>query len=376
MTAVAVIGLGEIGIRVARHLAAGGHAVGGYDLDARKVASLDALGAKPARSAAEAARGAEVVLTCVTDGAALLDALEAPDGASASGLAGKTVIDLTSAEPWISQPLAGRLAAAGAGFLDAPVSGGVPAADAARMNFMVGGDAALLARWKPLLSLLGQQIAHVGPAGTGHTAKGLNMMALAGNMLVALEAMAVARRLGVERAETNAYFLACGAGSYSCRVHFPRYIFAGTYNSGFSFDLMRKDLGIGHRLMDRSDQANGLPSAILSFYDQARMRLRGRDNTLVDTEIDWYGSIQADLRRERLLENLGMTVRACNTALARQILAAGTAWGIMYATLVEVLSAGSGQSDVLTGLGDPVTVDSSSYQNLSIAKTTRFLRFG
>lgn len=376
MTTVAIVGLGEIGIRVARHLIAGGHAVGGYDLDARKVASLGELGGKQARSPSEAAHAADLVLTCVTDGMALLDVLEGPGGVSSSSLAGKTVIDLTSAEPWISRPLAERLAAAGAGFLDAPVSGGVPAAEAARMNFMVGGDAALLARWKPLLSLLGQQIAHVGPAGTGHTAKGLNMMALAGNMLVALEAMAVARRLGTERAETNAYLLECGAGSYSCRVHFPRYILPGTYNSGFSFDLMLKDLGIGHQLMEKSDQAAGLPSAVMTFYDRAQAELRGRDNTLVDTKLDWSGQAPANLRGQRLLEALGTVVRACNTSLARQILATGAGFGIAQATLVDVLSAGSGHSDVLSGLAKPVAADHSSRQNLSLAENTQFLRFG
>ena len=190
MEIVGIIGTGEIGSRMGRLLVSKGHQVIAFDIrrEAQKLASE--AGACIADSMADLTDRSDVVITCLTDGNALENVV-AGDGGLLSTLAnGKTLIDTTSSEPWITKSLAPKLVAAGIHFLDAPVSGGVPAADAGTMNFMVGGDGALLDRWRPLLLRMGSIITHVGVIGSGHTVKAVNMLALASSMLATAEVLA------------------------------------------------------------------------------------------------------------------------------------------------------------------------------------------
>ena len=280
METVGIIGTGEMGWRMGRLLVDAGHVVVAYDKSPDALALAEKAGAEPMADIASVAGRADVVITCVTDGPALADVIDGAGGLLESLDAGKTVIDTTSAEPWISKELGEKLVAKGVDFLDAPVSGGVPAAEAGRMNFMVGGDEAVLERWRSLLLRMGPVIHHVGGISAGHTVKAINMLAMAGSMLATAEGLAAGQAAGVPPAAMIDVLNTSSGGSYVTANHFPKFILPGTYDSGFTFDLMHKDLGIGIELARRLGLTLFAGSRTWEIYEAAaRTGLRGKDNT-------------------------------------------------------------------------------------------------
>lgn len=418
MTSVGIVGTGAMGWRMGRLLLAAGHSVIGYDSAADALEQARSVGIEAAPDVAALAGRAEVVITCVTDGAALEDVIAGPGGLLETLAPGKTVIDTTSAEPWISRELGAKLAERGIDFLDAPVSGGVPAADAGRMNFMVGGEAEVLDRWRHLLGHLGPVVHHVGPVSAGHTVKAINMLAMAGTMLATAEVLAAGQEVGVPPAAFVDVLNASSGGSWVSRVHFPRFILPGTYDSGFTFDLMFKDLGIGIELARRLGVTLFMGSRVWELYQAAaRSGLEGQDNThIVDmmfrpkpSNAFPGASDDAAAVSEAPLERVGfiglgamgsrMTARLIETGVMPTVfdldaaavaaavelgaVAAGSAAEVAGLSDIIVLSLPDapiidgvyfGEAGILAGIGDrrpaPVVLDTSS----SKAETT--LRIG
>ena len=191
MSTIGIIGTGEVGWRMGKLLLKAGHKVIGYDIRPKALNRPRESGFILANSIAELCQRADIVLSCVTDGAALRNIVVGAAGLAANLPPGKPYIDTTSAEPWITTELAPLLKKCGIPFLDAPVSGGVMAAEAGRLNFMVGGDAEVLDACSAILKVLGPVVTHVGAVGTGHTIKAINMLALAASMLSTSELLAV-----------------------------------------------------------------------------------------------------------------------------------------------------------------------------------------
>lgn len=282
MKVVGIVGTGEMGWRMGRRLLAAGHRVLGYDLRDAALNQAAAAGLEICGSLAELARQSDCVISCVTDGAALRAVVAGEQGLAATLRPGCPLIDMTSAEPWITQELAPLLSARGIPFLDAPVSGGVPAAEEGRLNFMVGGDAELLQRCRPLLEVLGPTFAHMGGSGAGHAMKAINMLAMAGSLLATAECLAVGQACGLAPETLLEVFNQSSGGSFVSRVHFPRYIVSGTYRSGFTFDLMHKDLGIARGLAQRLGAQLFVGTQAVRLYEAAAATgLAGQDNTRV-----------------------------------------------------------------------------------------------
>jgi 3-hydroxyisobutyrate dehydrogenase len=349
MQNVGIIGTGEIGWRMGKLLQAGGHHVIGYDIRAEALRRPKDSDFRIAGSIGELCHHADVVITCVTDGAALRAVVAAPAGVAECLPKGRILLDTTSAEPWITKELARLLAEKGILFLDAPVSGGVPAAEAGRLNFMVGGDAALVERCRPLLKRLGPVITHVGGIGTGHTIKAVNMLALAASMLATAELIGIGLRVGLEL-DTLVARLDAGAGaSFSTRVHYPRFIAPGNYASGFTFDLMLKDLSIGIELADRLNVPLFLLRSAYEFYRvAANCGLRGKDNTRIVESLMALGRKSRTAERTDLIGRLERMAAFCGTVITGETLCLGGAAGLPVATVIEVLSASSGDSKALS----------------------------
>jgi 3-hydroxyisobutyrate dehydrogenase-like beta-hydroxyacid dehydrogenase len=304
-------------------------------------------GLKVADDVRAAVVGCEVVITCVTDGSSLIDIVDQPRGLFETLGSGAVVIDMTSAEPWIGQRIAERLASRKVPFLDAPVSGGVPAAESGRLNFMVGGAREVLDRVRGVLAPLGSPIVHVGEVGAGHAMKALNMLSMAANMLALAELCAAGERQGV-RASDLVSALGDGPGwSYMARVHFPRYVLSRTYNSGFTYDLMRKDVGIGVSLARR--HGAHLPMCEITGYlyeaASSALGLAGRDNTLV-TKLMFQPrrGPTAQLPGSPSIVDLIDVLRLTHAAIAIEIIVLGARCGFTAALVAEVLCAGSGGS--------------------------------
>lgn len=359
MQAVGIIGIGEIGWRIGKLLHAAGHRVIAYDIAAEARARGEKSGFTVAAGIPELCGLSDVVITCVTDGAALKDVVASASGVAYHLAAGRPLIDTTSAEPWITHEIAPLLAKAGVPFLDAPVSGGVPAAETGRMNFMVGGDIGLLDRCRPVLQRLGPVITHVGPNGAGHTIKAVNMLALATSMLCASELLALGVSSGASLKDL-VQRLDSGTGeSYSTRVHFPKFIVPGNYASGFTFDLMLKDLSIGIGIANNLDIPLFLQrNAYEQYRAAANTGFRGQDNTrMVEAILSSAPEPKSGAPDEALFKAIEMAAAFSNIVIAAESICLARAAGIAPRTTIEILSAGSGDSYALSRLIPPYLYD-------------------
>lgn len=352
---VGIVGTGEIGRRMGSLLRRAGYQVAGYDTSPRAMEAAAASGVEPCQDIGELCSRSDLVITCVTDGAALRKVACGPGGLEMLLAEDVPVVDTTSAEPWVSRDVAAVLAKRGIPFLDAPVSGGVPAADSGRMNFMVGGDAVLLDRIRPLLRHLGPVVMHVGAVGDGHTIKAVNMLALASSMLATAELIAIGAGMGGDPARLVAELDAGIGASYSTRVHYPRFILPGNFSSGFTFDLMLKDLSIAIELANRLDVPLFLQRSAFEIYrSAAHSGLRGKDNTRI---VEFR--LPAASREVGAIDAAAFELVAAgfNLAIAAEAIALGSAAGLAPRTIIDVISAGSGDSHALSHMARPYLFD-------------------
>ncbi len=197
MTRVAFIGLGHMGMPMARTLLKAGHALTVYDLSAPAVAALVEAGAAPAASPAAAARTAATVVTMLPAGPQVRAVYLGPEGVLAAAPPGTLVIDCSTIDVATARAVSAAAADAGLEMVDAPVSGGVAGAAAASLTFMVGGSDGGFARARPLLAAMGKAVIHAGAAGAGQAAKICNNMLLGISMIGTCEAFVLAERLGL-----------------------------------------------------------------------------------------------------------------------------------------------------------------------------------
>jgi 3-hydroxyisobutyrate dehydrogenase-like beta-hydroxyacid dehydrogenase len=190
---IAYIGMGLLGSALAENLGKAAYTVRGFDIAPERMREHEARGGLPTRSPADAARGAAVVMTCLMTADLVRDALFGPEGAIDAAAPGVVVIDNSTIHPDASAALAARLAARGIPMLDAPVAGSSGQARRREAPVMVGGEAEIFGRCRPILDALSERVRHVGPNGAGARAKlvvnlvlGLNRLALAEGLLFGL----------------------------------------------------------------------------------------------------------------------------------------------------------------------------------------------
>ena len=233
---IGVVGLGAMGSRVARRLLDAGHDVAVWNRTPARAEALVDAGAVPAASPAEVARTADAVITMVADPDALQTVVEGPDGIAASG-GTTTVIEMSTVGPAAVAWLASALPEA-TELLDAPVLGSIGEVEAGSLKIFVGGPAALVERWAPVLSTLGCPM-HVGDLGAGAAAKLVANSTLLGSLALLGEAVAFADGLGLSRA---AAFEILGVGPLAAQAERRRdALESGEYPPRFSLSLARKD---------------------------------------------------------------------------------------------------------------------------------------
>ena len=243
---IGFIGLGVMGRPMAKHLLAKGHTVVVCNRSQRAVDELVALGAVAATSPAEVARQVTVVITMLPDTPDVERVLTGPDGVLTTLRAGSVVVDMSSISPAVTCRLAATVAQHGSTMLDAPVSGGEVGAINATLSIMVGGSAAALARVHPILECMGSRIIHVGEApGAGQTCKVCNQIAIGGALVGVSEALALARKAGVEPAKVREALLGGFAASKVLEVHGERLI-KKNFTPGFRTKLYQKDLRLAN----------------------------------------------------------------------------------------------------------------------------------
>ena len=247
---IAFIGLGNMGGPMAANLHKAGHRVTAFDLGADALAKAREQGVRTAASAAEAIEGASVVVSMLPASRHVEALFLGNDGLLAKLAAGTLVIDCSTIAPASAQKVANEAVARGHAMLDAPVSGGTAGAAAGTLTFIVGGEADVLERARPVLQGMGRNIFHMGGAGAGQVAKLCNNMALGVIMAVTGEALALGTAHGLD-AKVLSQMMAVSTGrSWATEVCNP---WPGVlenapasrgYSGGFGSDLMLKDMGL------------------------------------------------------------------------------------------------------------------------------------
>jgi 3-hydroxyisobutyrate dehydrogenase len=237
ISAVAVIGLGAMGSRMARRLLDAGHELIVWNRRPARAEPLAALGAAEAASPAEATRRADAVIVMVAAPDALRAVNEGADGVAEAATESTTVIQMSTVGPRPVERLA-EVLPAGTGLLDAPVLGSIDEAEAGALTVFVGGPEPLVERWRPLLSILGS-VVHVGPVGAGSSAKLVANSSLFGAIGVLGEALALAQALGLSR-EAAFEVLAVTPLASQAERRRPA-IESGEYPARFSVSLALKD---------------------------------------------------------------------------------------------------------------------------------------
>jgi 3-hydroxyisobutyrate dehydrogenase len=278
MANVAFIGLGNMGGPMAANLLEAGHAVTVFDLSEAACEQMREAGAAVAPSAAEAAADVDYVISMLPAGKHVAATYLGDEGLLAALDKSTTVLDCSTIDAATAREVGVAAAAAGIGFMDAPVSGGVAAAAAGTLAFMCGGEAATFEKARLILADMGKNIFHAGPAGAGQVAKGCNNMLLAIHMIGTCEALEMGARNGLDPKVLSEIMLASSGRNWSLEVYnpYPGVMEAAPaskgYQPGFMVDLMVKDLGLAMEIAGHSgvDNAMGqLAQALYANHQQA-----------------------------------------------------------------------------------------------------------
>ncbi|ATY12458.1 2-hydroxy-3-oxopropionate reductase [Amycolatopsis sp. AA4] len=269
MSRIGFIGLGVMGTPMAAHLAAAGHEVSGFDLNADALAKLEAAGGRAAKDVADAVSGAEVVITMLPNHPQVEQVVLAPGGVLDTIAPGTLLADMSTIRPETSIEVAKAGAAKGIRVLDAPVSGGQAGAEQAALSIMVGGDEADFAAAKPVFDTLGKTVVHVGPHGAGQVVKAANQLVVGGIYGLVAEAIVLLEASGVD-AGTGLDVLAGGlAGSRILELK-RKSMVARQFEPGFRIDLHHKDMGIALAAARQSDVALPLTGLVAQLVAAGR----------------------------------------------------------------------------------------------------------
>ncbi|MEK9720475.1 MAG: 3-hydroxyisobutyrate dehydrogenase [Quisquiliibacterium sp.] len=247
---IAFIGLGNMGLPMSANLLRAGHSVTGYDLVADRVAEFVAGGGKPARSAAQAVQGAQVVITMLPASQHVRDAYLGDGGLLSQVDAQVLLIDCSTIAPQAAREVAAAAAVKGLAMIDAPVSGGTGGAVAGTLTFMVGGAAEHFERARPVLSGMGSNLFHAGASGAGQAAKVCNNMLAGIAMIATSEALRLGLANGLDAKVLSSIISKSSGGNWvvdkynPCPGTMDNVPSARGYTGGFAVDLMLKDLGL------------------------------------------------------------------------------------------------------------------------------------
>jgi 3-hydroxyisobutyrate dehydrogenase len=259
-TKLAFIGLGIMGGPMAGHLLNAGHELTVNTRTKTRAEQLLSRGATWAGSPAAAAAAADVVFICVPDTPDVEVVVLGDNGIIASARKGLIVVDHSTISPSATRKMAQKLAAQGAYFLDAPMSGGDVGAKNATLSIMVGGDPSAYEKVLPLLQCLGKTITHCGPSGAGQLTKLVNQILVSITNLSICEALTFARKNGLDLEKTIKAVGGGAAGSWQLNNLGPKMI-KGDFAPGFMIDLQQKDLRLV--MQTANESAVALPAAAL-----------------------------------------------------------------------------------------------------------------
>ena len=240
-TKIGFIGLGIMGLPMAKNLIAGGHSLTVFDIDRSRMEGLDKSRSSMAASSREVAAKSDVIITMLPNSPDVRAAVLGKDGVIEGAKPGSILVDMSSIAPLASKEIAEALHNKGMEMLDAPVSGGEPKAVEGTLAIMVGGAAEVFEKVKPILEIMGGSVTLVGDIGSGNMTKLANQIIVALNIAALSEAMVLATKAGVDPEKVFQAIRGGLAGSTVMDAKMPL-ILDGNFKPGFRIELHIKDL--------------------------------------------------------------------------------------------------------------------------------------
>lgn len=241
MTTIGFIGLGTMGLPMAKNLLKRGFSLYVYNRTSSKAMEMLDLGARIALTPGEAAKHADVLITMVANDEALTEVYYGSGGVMEAARPGLVAIDCSTVSPELSQRLYHELLQYEVSFLDAPVTGSLPGAQNGTLTFMVGGDEEALETARPVLEAMGSRIAHMGPSGAGSYMKLANNTLVSQHIVAMCEGLALAAKAGIK---PETFFEVIGSGAANSRqveLKSPK-VLSRDFSAQFSLALMTKDI--------------------------------------------------------------------------------------------------------------------------------------
>ncbi len=271
------IGIGNMGWPMAANLLKAGFEVAVADARPGRAAQFAReIGGRAAHDAADAAKGAEAVITILPTSAEVAEVMAAIKPALTPGV---LVIEMSSGAPGVTKKLAEELGG-GVALIDCPVSGGVPRARSGELAILAGGAAADLDRAGPVLRAMGTSIHHCGAVGAGQAMKALNNLVSAGGFLIGVEALLIGRKFGLDPALMVDVLNASTGMNNSTQKKFKQFVLSRRFDAGFGLDLMTKDLSIALEVGRASGTATPFAALCREIWASAAAVLGpGQDHT-------------------------------------------------------------------------------------------------
>jgi 3-hydroxyisobutyrate dehydrogenase len=294
---IGFIGLGNMGGRMARCLVAGGRAVLGYDVRPENVA---AARAEAAPDVGVVVDGSDVVLLSLPDSTVVEAVVYGDGGVLAHARAGQVIVDLSTAAPESTRRIHADLAARGAQYLDAGISGGAAAAEKGALTLMVGGESAALETVRDVLDLFSAHVFHCGDSGAGHVTKLLNNFLNAVSLAATAEVMVAGKKAGLDL-QTLLDVLNLSSGvNFATMNRFPKIIHGDYLKGGLSNTLMLKDVTLYTELLGQLGVPSMNSAGPLAAFGLARALGYADDisNTVVDAIGDIAGGVRLAERRD------------------------------------------------------------------------------
>lgn len=280
------VGLGTMGLPMSGHLSRAGYRVLGFDPAAAALSAATAQGLVASADAAAVGREAQIVFTCLPSQKVVRATVDALLGSMAPG---GVIVDCSTISPLLAGELAVDAARHDVGFLDAPLSGAGSGAQAATLSIMVGGEAAVFERVRPLFELMGRHVFHLGPVGSGQTAKLCQNLILVSTLSGVMESVALGRAIGVEPRRLLEVMDTCLAPTRVMDV-----LVKPKFDGRVPFDhttdgltMICKDITLVRELAERVGVKLPIGSHIQSLYQQAIDKGYGRQDLL-----GWYELVE------------------------------------------------------------------------------------
>jgi 3-hydroxyisobutyrate dehydrogenase len=266
---IGLIGLGNMGGRIAKRLIEKGNRLKVFDVNGDVLNHFESLGAEVVHTPAELAEASPYVITVLPNAHIVKSVTLGENGLISGFKPGSTLIDMTTSIPVVTKEIGQELARHGVRMLDAPVSGGVKKAEQGTLAVMVGGEEDVFKKALPILQDIGTNITHVGSLGAGHTIKALNNLISASTLAITAEAMAVGVKLGLDPNKMLQVINTSSGRNNSSEVKFPEQVLTRKFEVGFTLDLMCKDLTIAMELARNTKTPMFISSSVFQLWQYA-----------------------------------------------------------------------------------------------------------